>query len=190
MADDDFVEAAHTDKPQRRRNYARENQLRRAKRMVTGGAAPDRQPKAPRASSPGKLPSLKPQLTEAYAGLAMVWEFKDPVCGAAARESIPRIVDAWDAWAKSDPNVHAAIAKMVGAAGVFGVVTAHVPIIMTMAAHHGRGRGGGGGGPFGPGPDLPTPPEWGEQPPAPFDVPDDLADIYQGFVPGSADRAR
>jgi hypothetical protein len=104
-------------------------------------AAQDRPPSAPRTGP--KLPTrnaLKNDLTVTFTFVAQVVAMRDPVCGQVAMQQVPEIVAAWDSWAASTPAVRKWLALAMTGAGPIGVVLAHVPIFMIVAAHHGPQR--------------------------------------------------
>lgn len=62
---------------------------------------------------------------------------RDPVCGNAALDAIPGIVDAWDAWASSNPQVHRYLSMVLAGGGPIGIIAAHLPLVTVMVQHHG-----------------------------------------------------
>jgi hypothetical protein len=104
-------------------------------------ARQDRPPGSP--SRGPKLPSraaLKADLQVTFTFIAEIVRMRDPVCGDVALQQVPQIVNAWDSWAASSPAVRRALGMAMAGAGPLGVVIAHVPIFLVVAAHHGPNR--------------------------------------------------
>lgn len=60
----------------------------------------------------------------------------DPVCGSALIESSENVGEALEELAKADPRVRRALMSLLQTSAYGGVIAAHAPIIMAIAAHH------------------------------------------------------
>lgn len=115
------------------------------------GVGADGEPRRPRQDTPPRAASsakskgptraaLRNDLTVTFTFVAQVVAMRDPVCGQVALEQVPQIVAAWDSWAASSPAVRRTLTMAMAGAGPIGVVMAHLPIVLVVAAHHGPNR--------------------------------------------------
>lgn len=92
----------------------------------------------PRPTPPKPRPgSLVKPLTELYEGIGGALVLFDPVCGTAVIESAPKCAEAVENLARENEAVRRVISRMLETSAWGGVLIAHAPIILAVAAHHG-----------------------------------------------------
>lgn len=69
---------------------------------------------------------------------AMLWQIRDPVCGAALAQSAPAMAEYWAKRAAESPAIARAIENVTGAGGLLAGLAVHAPLIMAIAEHHVR----------------------------------------------------
>lgn len=99
---------------------------------------PDPQDKAPRASKGRQrgAAKLEQQLINTLMPVAMLWRYRDEVCGAVAVEQVPEIASALAQQAAANPKVYRALEQVTTTTGWLNVLAACAPIVMVAAMHH------------------------------------------------------
>ena len=80
--------------------------------------------------------SLEKKLTDLYITLGTGIVMFDSTCGTTIIAQAPETAAALDTLAKENPKVKRALERLVAGGAWGAVVTAHFPILATLAAHH------------------------------------------------------
>lgn len=99
--------------------------------------APKSAPKAKKrvpASRPGAL--VRP-LADIYTSIGMVLVPFDPACGMALVDSAQKCAESLDALAQRNDSVRRLLLALTETSAWGGVLTAHLPLLLVIVAHHG-----------------------------------------------------
>lgn len=114
----------------------------KVRRLVAGRKSSPRPSTAKRkVPMPSSMPSskeLQEAITGLYVTLGVAVSMVDPICGMAIGENAPAIAEAWDSLAQNNPAVAKALKSMTGVSGWGGLLIAHTPFLMMIAAHHSK----------------------------------------------------
>lgn len=94
--------------------------------------------KVPVATSMPSSKELQEAITGLYVTLGVAVSMVDPLCGMAIGEHASSIAEAWDSLAQNNPAVAKALKSMTGVSGWGGLLVAHTPFLMMIAAHHSK----------------------------------------------------
>lgn len=94
--------------------------------------------KVPMATSMPSSKELQEAITGLYVTLGVAVSMVDPLCGMAIGEHASSIAEAWDSLAQNNPAVAKALKSMTGVSGWGGLLVAHTPFLMMIAAHHSK----------------------------------------------------
>lgn len=84
-----------------------------------------------------KLNKLGKRIYEMYGGAAFAARFWKPNVAMAISQSAEPVAYAWQQWAEESPAIKKFLQSMLEATGVGLVVTAHMPIVLTVASELG-----------------------------------------------------
>lgn len=102
------------------------------------GFDPDKEPGFDLPETPPYRPSpLKNKLVQLYAGIGLGLSAFDPYCGSQIIANAEATGTAMDKLARENASVKRVLERLVATSVVLEVVSAHVPIMMAVAMHHG-----------------------------------------------------
>jgi hypothetical protein len=80
---------------------------------------------------------LKNKLEQFYASIGVVVCIRDTYCGSQIINSAPDTAIAMDKLAREHPQVKRILEQLVATSTIIEVITAHTPILLAIAMHHG-----------------------------------------------------
>lgn len=99
------------------------------------GARPGGNPLSARSSNP-RPSNIEKGLLKLYEQIGTITLLVDPVCGTAIIEDADVLAHALAEYAKTNPKVEKAIRKLIETSAFGQMLTAHLPLILTVASHH------------------------------------------------------
>ncbi len=99
---------------------------------------PSPEPRLKAAKPAPRMPAggLAAPLKDLYILVGAMLSPVDPICGGAIIQQAPDCAKALETLAKQNPEVRRVLVALVSTSAYGAVVTAHIPIILAVAAHH------------------------------------------------------
>lgn len=84
----------------------------------------------------GRPSNLETELRTMFEMMGQTWSLFDPHCGPALTAAAPGMAEYWAGQARSSERIRRALESLTHGGGFLGAVSAHLPILYAIYAHH------------------------------------------------------
>jgi hypothetical protein len=99
-------------------------------------APPEPKKKRTPPASRGRKKNLTEPLTDMYMSIGMGLMLLNPLDGQVVCENAPKMAKSLNKWGESNPTVYRSLERLCTTSAMGGVIAAHAPVILAIAANH------------------------------------------------------